>query len=265
MNLFYSEHKELRSGWKILRLFVMVTILTLLLAVLSGPFDLPALQKYAPHVALIVGTLLELGLRRKPLRYIGWNFGDREFWKDLVVGMAWGLLSMVLVGAGMLVVTKEISPGQIGRGFTQIDWPSLLFFWLIVAIGEETSLRGYVLSTLKEGVGDRWALVLSAAIFSAIHLLNPEYYWFAFLYAFLVGIIFGGIVLKRGNLGGVIGFHFLWNLLQDEGLLNMSARGGELVYTIVLLLNLFLVYRLLPPRAQATAPKPNPPLPGNVI
>jgi membrane protease YdiL (CAAX protease family) len=61
--------------------------------------------------------------------------------------------------------------------------------------------------------------------------------------------MFGLIVIKRGNLGCVIGFHFLWNLLQEKGWLNMPDRGGEAVFMIVLLINLGLVYWFLPGRS----------------
>ena len=205
---------------------------------------------YAFHSALIASVLLELWLEHKPLRYIGCTFRDPAFWKDFLVGIVWGSLSIGLVAAGMIAVTRELSLGQIGQGFGNVNWAYVLLFWLFVALAEESLARGYLLSVLRDSVGIKLALVIAAVIFAAIHLINPDYYWFAFLYAFLIAIMLGGIVLKRGSLGCVIGFHYTWNLLQDKGLLNMPEQGGEIIFAIVLLINIALVYWFLPRRQR---------------
>ncbi len=248
MNLFYSKNKELRSGWKILRVFVFVIILMILFALLSSLLKINVIGEYAVHSAILAGTLLELWLDRKPLNCIGLNVKDKGLWKDFLAGIVWGSLSIGLVAAGMVVITREINVDQIGHGIENIDWASLLLFWLVVAVAEEVLFRGYILFVLKDRVDIKTALVISAAMFSAIHFINPEYYWFAFIYAFLFGVMLGGVVIKRGNLGGVIGFHYTWNLLQERGLLNMPDRGGEVIFTIVFLINLALIYWLLPRR-----------------
>ncbi|HPA52628.1 MAG TPA: CPBP family intramembrane metalloprotease [Thermoanaerobaculia bacterium] len=91
-------------------------------------------------------------------------------------------------------------------------------------------------------------MLLSAGLFAAIHGINPESYWFAFVYAFLLGVLLAEIVLTRGDLGCVIGFNFAWNLLQDKGLLNLPERGGEGAYMAVLLIGLVLTNWKIPPR-----------------
>lgn len=249
MNVFYSDKKELRSGWKIVRVFVLVIILAVFLGVLLSLLKVDPHGKYAIPLAIIGGVLLELWLSRKPLSYVGLNFNDQGLWKDFFVGMAWGGLSILLVAGGMLFITREINVNQLGRGIEIANLASVLFVWLLVAVSEEILFRGYILSAFQGHAGIKVGLVISAGIFSVIHLVNPDYYWFAFLFAFMAGLMFGGIAIKRGNLGCVIGFHFLWNLLQEEGWLNMPDRGGEVVFTIVLLINLGLVYWLLPYRS----------------
>ncbi len=259
MNLFYSETKELRSGWKILRVFVFVAILTILFALLSSFLKMDVIGEYAFHSAIIVSILLELRLERKPLSFIGISIGGKGMWKDFLGGIVWGGLSILLVTVGMMAVTREINAGQIGHGIESINWVFLFSFWLIVALGEESLFRGYILSALKGHVNVTAGLIISAVIFSAIHIINPDYYWFAFLYAFLIGVMFGGVVIKRGNLGCARGFHYAWNLLQDKGLLNLPERGGEVVYAVVLLINIGLVYWLFPRRlASVVWPQEHP-------
>lgn len=242
MNIFYSGHKELRSGWKILRLFVFVIVLSALFALAGSLLRIVAIGDYAVHLAMIAGVLVELWLNRKPLSYIGLDLKDTGLWKDFGAGLVWGSLSIGLVAGGMAFITKEIIADQLGQGAGIAGLFPLLFFWLIVAVAEESLFRGYVLSALTGRVNTKVALVISAGLFTAIHLINPNYYWFAFVYAFLLAMMFGGIVLRRGNLGAAIGFHFMWNLLQDKGWLNMPERGGEIIFAVVLLINLVLVY-----------------------
>lgn len=248
MSLFYSSNKELRSGWKILRVFVFVIILMIVFALLASLLKVKAIGEYAFHLAIIISLLLELWLERKPLSFIGVCWPDKGFWMDLLLGIVWGSLSIGLVAGGMVFITKEMSLDQIGHATTSVDVGALLFFWLIVAIAEEGLFRGYILSVLRHRVSIGVGLIISASLFTAIHLINPDYYWFAFVYAFLISIVLGGMVIKRGNLGCVIGFHYAWNLLQDKGLLNVPDRGGEPIYGVVLLVTLVLVYWLLPRR-----------------
>lgn len=247
--MFYSDNRELRPGWKILRVSVFVIIFTVLFALLSSLLNVNVIGEYAIHLAMIIGIWLELWLSRKPLSYIGLSIKDKGLWKDFLVGIVWGSSSIGLVAGGMIIITREIDVGQIGFGIKIAHLASLLFFWLIVSVAEESLFRGYILSVFEGHVDVKARLVISASIFAAIHLINPDYYWFAFVYAFLIGMMLGGVFIKRGNLGCVIGFHYSWNLLQEKGLLSMPDRGGEAVFAIVLLVNLSLVYWLLPRRA----------------
>jgi hypothetical protein len=114
MNLFYSDNKELRSGWKILRVFVLVIVLTILFALLSSFLKVDVIGEYAVHSAMIAGILLELWLDRRSLGYIGLNFKDKGLWKDFLIGIVWGSLSIGFVAAGMIVIAREIPVGQIG-------------------------------------------------------------------------------------------------------------------------------------------------------
>lgn len=248
MKLLFSGNKELRSGWKIVRVFVFAIILTVVFALLASLLKIDAIGEYAVHLAIITSLLLVLWLERKPLSFIGIRLPDKGFWVDLLLGIVWGSLSIGLVVAGMVFITREMNLGQIGHTTTSVSWGSLLFYWLVVALAEEGLFRGYILSVLTHRVSTWVALIISASLFTAIHLINPDYYWFAFVYAFLIGIVLGGIVIKRGSLGGVIGFHYAWNLLQEKGLLNVPDRGGEVVYMVVLLAILALVYWVLPRR-----------------
>ena len=76
MSLFYSDHKELRSGWKILRVFVFAIVLTVLFALLSALLEVDVTGKYALHGAIIISIGLELWLEQKSLSFVGINVRD---------------------------------------------------------------------------------------------------------------------------------------------------------------------------------------------
>jgi membrane protease YdiL (CAAX protease family) len=251
MNLFVSEQKELRSGWKIVRVLVFAFILAILFALLASALNIASGGAYAFNIAILAAVGLELLISRKPLAFIGLNLKETAFWKDLLMGLVWGGVSIGLVAAGMVFLTGEIIRGEIGQGLTFLSLAGVLVYWLLVAVTEESLFRGYILAILKNPVGVRTAMIVSAALYSALHFLNPDYYPFAFLYALLIGVLFGEVVIRRGNLGWVIGFHFIFNLMQNEGLLSFPVKGGEAVFTVVLLVNLALVLWRMPRRAAA--------------
>jgi membrane protease YdiL (CAAX protease family) len=251
MNLFVTEQKELRSGWKIVRVLFFVFLFAILFALLASALNIASGGAYAFNIAILAAVGLELAISRKPLAFIGLNLKEAAFWKDFLVGLVWGGVSIGLVAAGMVFLTGEIVRGEIGQGLTFLSFAGILAYWLLVAVTEESLFRGYLLSILKNPVGVRTAMIVSAVLFSVLHFLNPDYYPFAFLYAFLIGILFGEVVIRRGNLGWVIGFHFVFNLMQNEGLLSFPAQGGEAVFSIILLLNLAVILWKMPRRAEA--------------
>jgi membrane protease YdiL (CAAX protease family) len=251
MNLFVSEQKELRSGWKTVRVLFFAFLFSILFALLASALNITSGGAYAFNLAILAAVGLELLISRKPLSFIGLNLKETAFWKDLLVGLVWGGVSIGLVAAGMVFLTGEIIRGEIGQGLTLLSFTGMLAYWLLVAVTEESLFRGYILAILKNPVGVRTAMIVSAVLFTVLHFLNPIYYLFAFLYAFLIGLLFGEVVIRRGNLGWVIGFHFVFNLMQNQGLLSFPVQGGEAVFTVVLLLNLALVLWRMPRRAEA--------------
>jgi membrane protease YdiL (CAAX protease family) len=88
--------------------------------------------------------------------------------------------------------------------------------------------------------------VITAGVFTLVHLADPEYYWFAFVYAFMMGILLGTMFVRAGCLWYALGFHFAWNVLQSEEIFNVPERGGGLLFLVVPAGNFLLAQRLLP-------------------
>jgi membrane protease YdiL (CAAX protease family) len=92
----------------------------------------------------------------------------------------------------------------------QQPWGWLLLFLLIVVLApiiEETVFRGWIQRPLERLWGPAPAVIVSAALFALFHAI-PEY----LPYYFLMGVLFGGVVLVTRSLWASILLHAAYNL-----------------------------------------------------
>jgi membrane protease YdiL (CAAX protease family) len=92
----------------------------------------------------------------------------------------------------------------------------LLYLLIFIFVGwqEELLSRGYHLQTLASGFNLFWGVLISSAIFGALHLGNPNATWVS-----AVGIFFAGLFLALGyvrtrQLWLSIGLHIGWNFFE---------------------------------------------------
>ncbi len=85
----------------------------------------------------------------------------------------------------------------------------LMFFGIIIApIIEEILFRGFLLPALKKSLGGRYAIIVSAALFAAVHIDV-----FAFMQIFILGLLLGHLYEKTKTLAASIIVHITHNLL----------------------------------------------------
>lgn len=109
--------------------------------------------------------------------------------KDVLAGI---LLAVVLyaVGFGISLLVGAVEVAGVALNLSTLFIS--LGFCLLVAITEELALRGFVLERmLQGGVNKFWALFLSAALFSLIHIGNPNFDFLSFINLLLAGILLG--------------------------------------------------------------------------
>lgn len=86
---------------------------------------------------------------------------------------------------------------------------SLIFFGIVVApIIEEIMFRGFLQPALKNSFGGRYAIVVTASLFAAVHMDM-----FAFLQIFILGMLLGYLYEKTQTLIASIVVHILHNSL----------------------------------------------------
>lgn len=155
--------------------------------------------------------------------------------KKLIFGLLFGFVSIsfvfiVLLLFGQIEMVGKFSQPNISKWII-ID----LFLFILVGINEEFFARGYCMTVLKQ-TNNKWVMVIiSSAIFSGMHLLNPNTSFLGLLNIFLVGILFAIMFIKSGDLWMPIGYHITWNYFQGT-IFGMNVSGQDLhgMYSIKL-------------------------------
>lgn len=147
------------------------------------------------------GVRHELGLVVRPL--------------DVPVGLVAGVMAQGVVSASYQLIERlvpsldsDATARQIsakGSGLAGVA-ALVVLFAVIAPIVEELFYRGLLLGALRRHLADRWALVVSAFLFAAIHfepLLLPG--------LMVAGLLFGALALRSGRLGPAIFAHIGFN------------------------------------------------------
>ena len=147
----------------------------------------------------------------------------RDWW-GVPVGMglqiAIAIVTLPLIELLFPDGTPEQGVSEItGTSETPIEMLLIIVSVVVVApVLEEVLFRGVLLSILRRRLGPWASIVISAAAFSAVHLLDPS----AIAVVpglFILGVVLGWVALKRGDLSMPIFIHSGINLLAAISLL----------------------------------------------
>ncbi|MBM6856377.1 CPBP family intramembrane glutamic endopeptidase [Caecibacteroides pullorum] len=188
------------------------------------------LERLLMLVGYLSAAILVLRWRKLPLSLLGMSLRGRG--KDLLAGLGVAvLLYAVGFGTSLLMGTVEIASVQ----WIPRDLLGTLLFFLLVAVTEEVMLRGFVLGRmLSAGMNRFVALFLSSALFSAMHLFNPNFALLPFVNILLAGCLLGASFLYTRNLCFPVVLHWFWNWLQGP-VLGYEVSGmdsGETLLTL---------------------------------
>jgi len=260
--IFFGE-EGLRAGWGIL-LFVLLCLgsnytvsrLHLLPSQLhttpaqSSPELPPVSSIVSEGVILLIVSLATLILSRIERRPIGvYGLGGSGRLRLFFLGLFWGLvllslLVLILWQAHLLVFDRLLlAPVAIFR-YASV-WA---FGFLVVALFEETFLRGYLQFTLTRGLAALYrpfttpnractfgfwtaALVL-CSIFGFGHSKNPGESPFGLFAVGLFGLTFIFSLWRTGSLWWAIGAHTSWNWAQSF-LYGVGDSGNMIRYHLL--------------------------------
>lgn len=134
---------------------------------------------------------------------------------------------------------------------------------LVAPVTEELIFRGLILTRLDQAMPGWLAVLLSSAIFGALHSHPIQ-----FVYAFALGCFFGLVDLRTGSILPSILAHLMFNLigqipsvLPDDAAeaLILAVQGGLLIVAVVLpILDRRAIRALFRRRPEAPPPEPEP-------
>ena len=149
------------------------------------------------------------------------GFQFRGYKDDLILGIFLGA-GIIGLGFGTLYVFNFLSVESIKFSFN--NHILYIFVFFLVAVGEEVSVRGFILKNLSSSLNKYIALVLSSLAYVYLQVsigvtgvnLNmiAEIGIVSLLNLFLFGILLGLYCIYRNNLWFPIGLNFSWNYLK---------------------------------------------------
>jgi uncharacterized protein len=251
---FYFGPNGLRAGWRVL-IFVAILIAIEggLIAIPFVQHDLRSMQS-AATLAPAVAILAEL-VQIIPVIIAAWimtkiekrSFADyglplnqafgKRFWEGLPVGF---LAVSLLIG--LIAAFRGFSLGGLA-----LNAPSALkygFIWgiafLLTGLFEELLFRGYLQSTLTQGMGFWPAAILLAVLFGLVHVSNHGEAKLGLVMAGAFGLVAAFSLRRTGNIWFAIGMHAAWDWgltffysVPDSGLMprwhlvNSSFHGAK--------------------------------------
>ena len=236
MKKMHNHNGWLRILLLILPYIIIVGIFQYVGALISGvdlsnpEFENTSLQELSLSFSSFIGTFLVIGLFMQFVdkeKFIDLGFKTKGKLKEFIVGIVAGLIVM---GLGYYLLS---SMGQLSFQSINFDMQEILISFLlftIVAIVEETLLRGYVLRNLMYSFNKYIALIWSSILFSLMHGFNPNIDTFALIELFLAGILLGQSYIHTKNLWFPIALHFSWNFFQTHFGFNVS---GQDTYSLI--------------------------------
>jgi membrane protease YdiL (CAAX protease family) len=181
----------------------------------SLSFVLVAFATILRDLALVSLILFFLWRNAEPINWIGWTF--KNSWKEIGLGIglyipffiAAGFLERALQVAGLSVPSTPL-PSMAAKGMGELLLAIALV--AVVALGEETIFRGYLILRLKViTTSPTAAALLSATIFSLGHGYEGSA---GVVTVGVMGVIFALIYIWRQSLVAPIVMHFLQDFIS---------------------------------------------------
>ncbi|MBK6355073.1 MAG: CPBP family intramembrane metalloprotease [Saprospiraceae bacterium] len=149
--------------------------------------------------------------------------------KSLTIGI---ILGVVLQSLTILVI-------YLKGGYSIVTINPILFLVppltmaFTSAIFEETLMRGIIFRITEEKLGSYFGLIISAVIFGAMHLANPNSSMTAAIgLAIQAGLLLASAYIYSRNLWFPIAIHFAWNFTQSA-IFGANVSGNTISKTLV--------------------------------
>jgi uncharacterized protein len=226
LHWFFIGPDGIRAGWGVL-LFVLLYVVFIFL--FGWIFRSDLLQvRHMKSLSVRLGLIIEItqclpailatwimaSVERRPLLAYGYQGSARavRFLSGLVLGfVALSGFLLVLLKAKLLAFDGQLLHGSAILKYA-LGW-GLVF--LLTAIFEESTLRGYLQFTLTRGIGFWWGALLLSLLFGLSHGTNPGETHVGLLGAAGLGLVTCLSLWYTGSLWWAVGFHAGWDWGQS--------------------------------------------------
>ena len=187
------------------------------MAVLGNPADTDARSQYE-EVFSVLATLLGLFLWvrfKEGRRFSSLGFRPSRDWVKLLLGFLIGGAMMsvgVLLGLATGAYGNGLSPHSLNGSSAVLALLPLILVFLLQGTNEESIVRGYMLQVGARQLPGWVAILVTSAIFTVIHTLNPLTFLNIMLYAVFACLV----ALRQGSLWLIAGIHGGWNFFQGN-------------------------------------------------
>jgi membrane protease YdiL (CAAX protease family) len=188
-------------------------------APLADPFTLSVLLAVTP--VIFIGVSIAFVLWPSALSGLRLTDGPATA-RSLAIGLVAGVPTWVVatIAGGLVVLIYQAITGSPPEGdqavlelIGQIPPPvAIVAVGILAPIGEELFFRGVAFNGWEREYGARRAIIGSALLFAAIHLVDGA--WLAFAPILVVGLVLGIVYARTRSLPITIGIHGSFNLIS---------------------------------------------------
>ena len=226
--VIFKNKTGVRSGWRaaafVLFALIILTAMTFMAILplytlfgLTGKgITAPAflIQEIGLFVAVFGATWIMAGFEKRRWDSYGLPV-DRAFRARYWEGIGMGVVAAAIVAAGMFAYGGfEVH----GFGLQGAQWVIQPVLWalamLLVGVTEEYLFRGYLLQSLKRGMGFWGAAIVTSVLFGAAHLNKPDENFIDIANIVILGMFTCFALYRTGNLWLAAGFHSAFDFMQ---------------------------------------------------
>lgn len=220
------DEVRLRAGWRLLLQILLVGVINF---ILGGIIKILGIPEFSGKWGLLFGQIQEF-IRYILSIYIARRWLDKRSFESLGLKVGRQALFDVLAGIGIVFVQMGFVYGVMSSfgwlTFEGFAWEfdaldtvlmnTLIFLVIFMLVGwnEELLSRGYQLQNLASGLNLFWAVIISSAFFSILHLDNPNATWVSTAGIFFAGVYQAYAYIRTRQLWLPIGLHIGWNFFE---------------------------------------------------
>jgi uncharacterized protein len=187
---------------------------------------------YGPIALLVWGWVA--WYEKRPLWTLGLETKGAlmKYGRGVLVGLLMFAAAVGLLAFPGYVTLEQGDPGL--QGFAALGGVLIVYLgWTLQGPTEELLTRGWMLQAIGIRIRPWVGVLVSASLFSVMHILNESFSWIAALNIFLVGLFYALFVLWEEGIWGVFGMHAAWNWAQGNlfgfRVSGTSTLGGSLL------------------------------------